>query len=59
MRRRLELELKIPVMVADDPLLAIANGGLKVLKDQTLLSRIALQSPIRNAITQQESHLSL
>lgn len=39
---RLSRELKIPVRVADDPLLAIARGGHRSLCEPELLERIAL-----------------
>ncbi|RYZ75638.1 MAG: rod shape-determining protein [Proteobacteria bacterium] len=41
-RERFERELKIPVRIAEDPLLAIANGGRKTLIDKDLLSKISL-----------------
>lgn len=41
-RERFERELGIPVRIATDPLLAIANGGRRTLSDKALLSRISL-----------------
>ena len=40
--RRLEAELKVPVRIAEDPLLAIARGGERSIRDPELLARIAL-----------------
>jgi rod shape-determining protein MreB and related proteins len=40
--KRLREELQIPVWIVDDPLLAIARGGSKALRDRNLLERIAL-----------------
>ncbi len=40
--RRLSEELRIPVKIAEEPLLAIARGGEKTLHNPQLLSRITL-----------------
>ena len=40
---RIENEIRIPVRVAQDPLLAIARGGEKVLSDPELLEKIRLE----------------
>lgn len=40
--QRLRHELKIPVRIADQPLLAIARGGERVIKDARLLEEIAI-----------------
>ena len=39
---RLQRDLRLPVTIADEPLLAIARGGHSALKDPPLLERIAL-----------------
>jgi rod shape-determining protein MreB len=42
LRERLEMELKIPVRISPDPLLAIARGGARAIADKTLLDRIMI-----------------
>lgn len=41
--KRLSRELQIPVQIAEDPLLAIAHGGMRALQDGEMLERIAIQ----------------
>lgn len=42
LRARLESELKIPVRISEEPLLAIARGGARAISDSMLLERIMI-----------------
>jgi rod shape-determining protein MreB and related proteins len=44
MRQRVERETGIPTHVAENPLLAVAHGAARLLKDEPLLDRICVRS---------------